>query len=289
MRISGIPSLFSFRVSAAIGIATAGLVFCAWSTRRLNNSLARRAVFDGRRRVLVVCTGSVAAVKTAELVRLLIEDYQVSVDLILTKSGDFFQGVEYSGKKGAEMLDELKERFSPKDGSTPPLEVWRDEDEWKDYGCVGDRVLHIDLAKRNGALLFAPLCANSLAHLVNGSAGSLALSVARAWAYDLEEEFAGPVRERCGTHVVDKPFVVAPAMNTVMWHQNVTQAHLSILKERGVVVVDPVKKTLACGDQGKGAMAHPRAIAHAVHQCLEKHELAVAKAKRDGLPEFFER
>jgi phosphopantothenoylcysteine synthetase/decarboxylase len=151
---------------------------------------------------------------------------------------------------------------------------------------VGDSVLHIDLAKRNHLLLFAPLCAHSLAQLAGGSAGTLALSVARAWASDLEECFAGQVRERCGRHCVEKPLVVAPAMNTVMWHQNVTQEHLSVLRRRKVVVVDPVEKVLACGDRGRGAMAEPHDIADLACQLLDAHEEALAAARCSGLPEF---
>mmetsp|Transcript_74927 Transcript_74927/g.150653 ORF Transcript_74927/g.150653 Transcript_74927/m.150653 type:complete len:276 (+) Transcript_74927:42-869(+) len=269
------------RVCGALGLAAASALLLAWSLRRKE----RRAVRDGRRRIMVVCTGSVAAVKAAELVRILIEDHQVFVDLVLTKSASFFQDVDYNGCKGRSLITRLQQMRS-NDGSTPWLEVWLDEDEWRGYKNIGNGVVHIDLAKRNVVLLFAPLCANSLAQLVGGGASSLALSVARAWAYDLEETFALPIRKRCGDHVVQKPFIVAPAMNTLMWHQKVTQAHLSVLRDRGVIVLDPIEKVLACGDKGQGAMVDPKTIADAASRLLDAHEESAAQAKRGGCPDF---
>lgn len=245
---------------------------------------ARVALQDGRRRVLVVCTGSVAAVKTPEIVRSLIEDHGVYVDLILTRSGEHFMGVEYKGHVGWELLNRIDHQ-SAGDG-TRKLEVWRDEDEWADYRRIGDPVLHIDLAKRNSVLLVAPLCANALAAHVNGDSSTLAMSVRRAWPYDLEDAFAHPVAARCGAHVVTKPMVVAPAMNTIMWHQKITQAQLVLLREQGVSVVEPVEKVLACGDTGKGAMADVGGIVAEVCRLLHSHEEAVAQAQNEGRPAF---
>lgn len=49
-----------------------------------------------------------------------------------------------------------------------------------------------------------------------------------------------------------KPFLVAPAMNTVMWDSPVTEEQLARLRARGVRIVPPVGKVLACGDVGVG-------------------------------------
>ncbi|CAM9773720.1 unnamed protein product, partial [Discosporangium mesarthrocarpum] len=48
-----------------------------------------------------------------------------------------------------------------------------------------------------------------------------------------------------------RPFIVAPAMNTHMWEHPATKRNLDILKEMGVIVVPPVSKRLACGDEGR--------------------------------------
>ena len=49
--------------------------------------------------------------------------------------------------------------------------------------------------------------------------------------------------------------IVCPAMNTFMWEHPITGEQIAKLKEWGYMVVDPVEKTLMCGDSGKGAMA----------------------------------
>lgn len=49
-----------------------------------------------------------------------------------------------------------------------------------------------------------------------------------------------------------KPVVVAPAMNTHMWDHPFTARHLRVLRdELGYHVIDPMCKTLACGDTGE--------------------------------------
>jgi hypothetical protein len=59
---------------------------------------------------------------------------------------------------------------------------------------------------------------------------------------------------------LNKPFFVAPAMNTWMWWQGVTAEHLGVLQKRGVRVLEPRETTLACGDFGYGAMMNPKDI-----------------------------
>ena len=65
---------------------------------------------------------------------------------------------------------------------------------------------------------------------------------------------------------LDKPVVVAPAMNTAMWSHPMTAHHLAAL--RGVYVVAPVSKALACGDVGIGALADVDDVAAAARTAL---------------------
>lgn len=44
-------------------------------------------------------------------------------------------------------------------------------------------------------------------------------------------------------------------MNTMMWDHPITAEQLKKLQTWGFTIVDPISKVLACGDQGKGAMA----------------------------------
>jgi phosphopantothenoylcysteine decarboxylase/phosphopantothenate--cysteine ligase len=57
-----------------------------------------------------------------------------------------------------------------------------------------------------------------------------------------------------------KTLVVAPAMNTNMWEHPATQSNVSMLRERGVFVVEPGSGELACGVYGAGRMADPDSI-----------------------------
>ena len=169
----------------------------------------------------------------------------------------------------------------------PRLALWRDKDEWKDYSSVGsDPVVHVDLAKRNQLLLLAPLCANTLASVALGQCGSLLTSVVRAWYYDLEPSYSHPLASKHGPHSAARPVVVAPAMNSVMWHQSITSQHVATLTARGVILVPPVCKTLACGDVGVGAMAEVGVVVEAALDRLRAHHAAQLQAAAQGFPPF---
>eukprot|EP00468_Gymnochlora_sp_CCMP2014_P000269 CAMPEP_0167743262 /NCGR_PEP_ID=MMETSP0110_2-20121227/1915_1 /TAXON_ID=629695 /ORGANISM="Gymnochlora sp., Strain CCMP2014" /LENGTH=247 /DNA_ID=CAMNT_0007627607 /DNA_START=84 /DNA_END=827 /DNA_ORIENTATION=+ len=210
--------------------------------------------------VVLGASGSVAAVKVPEIVQLLV-NAGIRVNVILTEAAHFFQKVDYRGKTPLAHLKSLQ-NIMAHDGS-PMVKVYRDEDEWNNYNKLGDEVRHIELAKGNQALIIAPLSANTLSKMALGTSSGLLTSVVRAWYYDLDKEL-----KIVDSKVKSRPLIVAPAMNTYMWHQKVTSEHIEILKKRGVVVVDPVSKLLACGDVGKGAMETPEKIVSAVLKAL---------------------
>lgn len=112
---------------------------------------------------------------------------------------------------------------------------WNDSDEWYGYKYL-ESVLHIDLVKRCDKFIIAPCSANTLAKIANGLCDNLLTCCARAWDFS-------------------KPFVIAPAMNTRMWEHPITQKHIDTVKSWGIIVKEPVSKTLYCGDTGIGAMA----------------------------------
>ena len=92
----------------------------------------------------------------------------------------------------------------------------------------------------------------------------------------LDEPFAAPLRARYGAHCVSRPVLVAPAMNTFMWHQRITREHVETLEARGVQVVPPIAKKLACGDVGVGAMNEPADVAR---RAALEHELLCCAAR----------
>ncbi|MFM7590766.1 MAG: flavoprotein [Isosphaeraceae bacterium] len=209
-------------------------------------------------RILVCVTGSVAAIKTTELLeRLGGRGYEIRV--ALTHAADFF-------------LPEWQQvRASDRIG------FYRDADEWPKSGWKrGDEVLHIELRRWADTMLIAPLDAHTLAKWATGLADNLVSSIIRAWDFS-------------------KPLLFAPAMNTMMWQNPVTRRHLSqILADldekwpdsqnlatlealidqfsrhpKPVRMIAPVEKTLACGDTGVGAMASMDEILSVVQTFVE--------------------
>ena len=64
------------------------------------------------------------------------------------------------------------------------------------------------------------------------------------------------------------PVLVCPAMHTEMWEHPAVQDNLTLLRSRGVHVVDPESGRLAGGDVGAGRLAAPEAIVDAAESIL---------------------
>ena len=58
--------------------------------------------------------------------------------------------------------------------------------------------------------------------------------------------------------------VIAPAMNTAMYENPVTQRNIKMLSELGFQFIEPREARLACGDLGKGALAEVDVIVSGV-------------------------
>ena len=63
--------------------------------------------------------------------------------------------------------------------------------------------------------------------------------------------------------------MIAPAMNTAMYDNLLTQANIKTLKEIGFKEIDPRVALLACGDLGRGALATVADIVSAVQANLD--------------------
>ena len=108
-------------------------------------------------------------------------------------------------------------------------------------------VEHISLAKKADLCVIAPTTANVLAKLAEGMADDMLTTTVLAM--------------KC-------PIVVAPAMNTNMYENPITQQNINALKKRGFIFVDPVSGRLACGDTGVGKMAEPVDIVSKIVEVL---------------------
>ncbi|EFC44462.1 predicted protein [Naegleria gruberi] len=184
--------------------------------------------------LLICATGSVAAIKIPDMIRQFNSMKIFKLRIVLTKGAQHFI---------------TKEQIHQVDNS---IECFTDEDEWSMWSKRGDPVLHIELRKWAQILLIAPLDCNTLAKISNGICDNLVTCVARAW--DLK----------------NFPFVVAPAMNTLMHEHPFTAKQLSILElELNVYTIQPICKLLACGDTGNGALASVETIANFVHSLID--------------------
>src|SRR6266545_4353449 len=112
---------------------------------------------------------------------------------------------------------------------------------------------HLALARAADLLVVAPATADLLARLRAGMADDAVTTTALA--------------ATC-------PVLVAPAMNTRMWRNRVTQENLAALRARGIHVVGPAAGELADGDVGEGRLAEPGDIALAASRLLGNLDLA---------------
>ncbi len=98
------------------------------------------------------------------------------------------------------------------------------------------RVEHIALARQADLLVIAPASANIIAKLRWGLADDMLSTTALACT--------------C-------PKLLVPAMNTNMYENPATLENLSVLRQRGYLVMEPLSGRLACGAVGKGKMPEP--------------------------------
>lgn len=99
-----------------------------------------------------------------------------------------------------------------------------------------ERINHIYLAQNSDLILIAPTTANMIGKLANGIADDMLSTV-------------------CMAVPATTPKLYAPAMNTKMYEQPVTQENREKLARYGYQEIEPVVERLACGDVGIGAMA----------------------------------
>lgn len=100
-------------------------------------------------------------------------------------------------------------------------------------------VKHISLAKAADLILIAPATANVIAKIANGLADDMLTTTVLA--------------ARCKK-------LVAPAMNTAMLENPITQDNLAKLKKYGFGIIEPAVGMLACKDVGSGKLPEPETL-----------------------------
>ena len=112
-------------------------------------------------------------------------------------------------------------------------------------------VTHVSLAKKADLILIAPATANVIAKLAHGIADDMLTTTVLA--------------SRCKK-------LVAPAMNTAMLENPITQDNLETLRKYGFTIVEPAVGMLACKDVGSGKLPEPEVL-------LDRIAMEIAREK----------
>ncbi len=201
-------------------------------------------LLDGQR-VLLGVTGGIAAYKAADLCSKLVQA-GAQVDVILTEAATRF-------------IAPLT--FSALSGRSARVDMWSEPG--------GDPIPHVRMAAHTDLVIVAPLSANTLAKLALGVADNLLTATL----------LATPIRKKEVTSkdedvTIEKEegalWVLAPAMESHMWANPLTQAHMAALVARGAVQVGPGSGRLASGASGAGRMAEPLEIIAAARLALAR-------------------
>ena len=113
------------------------------------------------------------------------------------------------------------------------------------------QVEHISLAQRTDLMIVAPATANVCAKLAHGLADDMLTTTALAC--------------RC-------PKLIAPAMNTNMYENPVTQDNLNLLRRYGWEVIEPASGRLACGAMGRGKLPEPEELVQYILRAVAKEK-----------------
>jgi len=116
-----------------------------------------------------------------------------------------------------------------------------DRDDEHDIG-------HIRLSREADLVVVAPATADLMSKMATGQANDLASTVLMA---------------------TNKPVLIAPAMNPLMWSHPATQRNLKTLQSDGIHFIGPNAGEMAeSGEAGAGRMAEPMEIVGAISQLL---------------------
>jgi phosphopantothenoylcysteine decarboxylase / phosphopantothenate---cysteine ligase len=115
-------------------------------------------------------------------------------------------------------------------------------DLWEPSGKAAET--HIALAEEAELLVVVPATANTIAKLAHGVADNMLTAVALA---------------------TKAPLLLAPAMHQNMYTHPATQANITLLRERGVFIVEPEVGRLASGEVGIGRLPDTSVLLGAIN------------------------
>ncbi|MCQ2942701.1 bifunctional phosphopantothenoylcysteine decarboxylase/phosphopantothenate--cysteine ligase CoaBC [Helicobacter pylori] len=182
------------------------------------------------KRVLLLVSGSIAAYKSLELVRLLFKS-GASIQVVMSEGAQkFIKPLSFEALSHHKVLHDRNEK-------------WYYNHQNKLHHN------HIACAASADLLIFAPLSANSLSKIAHALADNTISATFLACA---------------------SPKILAPSMNTNMLNSPIIQSNLKRLKDSNHIILDTKNALLACDTKGDGAMAEPLEILFKASQTLLK-------------------
>ncbi|MDR3242000.1 MAG: bifunctional phosphopantothenoylcysteine decarboxylase/phosphopantothenate--cysteine ligase CoaBC [Lactobacillaceae bacterium] len=112
-----------------------------------------------------------------------------------------------------------------------------------------DEIAHIHLADWADYLFVVPATANMIAKISQGIADDAASTLIQARS---------------------TPLIVAPAMNSNMYQNPATQRNLALLRQDGVIIIEPANGMLAEGYTGAGRLPEPDDLLHQAEMRLRQ-------------------
>jgi phosphopantothenoylcysteine decarboxylase/phosphopantothenate--cysteine ligase len=173
--------------------------------------------------ILLGVTGSIAAYKAVEVLRLLVKARE-DVHVVMTPAATRFVGpLTFQAISGHPVFSDI-------------LDL---------QAC---QMAHLSLVGKASAVLLAPASADTLSELARGGASDLVSA----------SVLAVP---RASSGKAKTPVFIAPAMHEAMWLHPATQANVKTLKGFGYRFIGPEKGPLGrAGDAGAGRMSEPAVI-----------------------------
>ena len=167
------------------------------------------------KKILFIICGGISAYKSLEIIRLLKKN-GAEIKTILTKTAkEFVTPLSVASLSQGKVYDDL-------------------------FNVENEAEMdHIALSRWADVIIVAPVTANTISKLTQGSSEDLASTVILA---------------------SNKQVFLAPAMNVRMWEHQSTQNNLKILKNYGYKLIGPVIGDMACGEYGEGKMSNPADI-----------------------------
>ncbi|SEF68012.1 phosphopantothenoylcysteine decarboxylase / phosphopantothenate--cysteine ligase [Caloramator fervidus] len=112
-------------------------------------------------------------------------------------------------------------------------------------------IQHISLADKADVFAIVPATANVIGKIANGIADDMLTTTVMA---------------------TKAPVLIAPAMNVNMYENPILQRNISILKQYGYHIIEPIEGRLACGYVGKGKLAEVDVIVDYIDMLLCKNK-----------------